>query len=240
MHSPFVFDFIQNVLNNKQRFQPPPQIELLRKNLTSNHHFITVEDLGAGSRIKTSVQRRISSLIKTAVKPKKWGWLLYRLVKYYRPNTIIELGTSLGITTAYLATAHLSAHVITVEGSEAIHAIANKNFRQLGLTNIQSVHGAFDAALPDLLSGQKSIDLAYIDGNHRLEPTLTYFHQLLSKAGSNSIFIFDDIHWSSGMEEAWKKIKDHPEVTATIDLFFVGIVLFRPEFKMKQHFKVRF
>ncbi len=240
IHSPFVFDFILSVLNNRHQYTAPNEIETLRKKLLHDNRSITVEDFGAGSRIHTAKEKKVSQIAKTAVKPKKYGQLLYRLVKHYQPQNIIELGTSLGITTAYLAAANPNSNVITVEGSEAISAIAQANFKQLGLSNIQSLTGNFDVLLPNLLPSINSLDMAYIDGNHRLKPTLNYFNQLLPKAHNDTILIFDDIHWSSEMEEAWHTIQKHPSVRCTIDIFFLGFVFFKNEFKAKQHFTIRF
>jgi predicted O-methyltransferase YrrM len=240
MHSPFVFDFILNVLNNKKGYEAPTEIETLRKQLLSDKAVVAIEDLGAGSRVQSSKQRAISSLAKNAVKPKKYSQLLYRLVRHYQPKTIIELGTSLGITTSYLSKANPSAKVVTIEGSEAIANIARQNFQKPNLSNIESLIGDFDNILPTITSQQQTIDLAYIDGNHRLEPTLNYFKQFLSRVNNDSILIFDDIHWSEEMEEAWETIKAHPSVKCTIDIFFLGFVFFRQEFKTKQNFVVRF
>ena len=240
MHSPFVFDFIMHVLNNKKNYQPPSEIEGLRKELLKNNAVITINDLGAGSRKKSSEQKTIKSLAKNAVKPKKYSQLLFRLAKHYQPKNIIELGTSLGITTAYLSKANSSTEIISIEGSPAIAAIAEQNFKKLGYYHIQLLNGNFDNVLPTAISHLPSIDLAYIDGNHRLEPTLNYFEQLVAKKDNNSIFIFDDIHWSKEMEQAWKKIKAHPSVRCTIDIFFLGFIFFRQEFKEKQDFVIRF
>jgi predicted O-methyltransferase YrrM len=240
MHSPFVFDFILNVLNNKNGNKPPSSIEALRKELLKNKEVVAIEDLGAGSRVNSSKQKSVSQLAKAALKPKKYAQLLYRLVKHYQPQTIIELGTSLGITTCYLSVANSSAKIITIEGSNTIAKKAKANFQKLELTNIQSLQGNFDALLPPLISHLPSIDLAYIDGNHRYQPTINYFHQLLSKSHNNTILIFDDIHWSKEMEKAWEEIKQHSSVQYTIDIFFLGFVFFRNEFKEKQHFQIRF
>lgn len=239
IHSPFAFDFILHVLNNKSGYTPPLHIEALRKELLRDHSIITIEDLGAGSRV-ASKQKTIRQVAKTAVKPKKYGQLLYRLVKHYKPQTIIELGTSLGISTAYMAAANPAATMITIEGSREIYTRAVQNFKALDMGFIKSLHGPFDVVLPEVLSTVDSVDLVFIDGNHRLQPTLHYFEQLLQKKGGYSIFVFDDIHWSAEMEEAWRVIQQHPEVWYTIDLFFSGIIFFRPEFKVKQHFAIRF
>ena len=240
MHSPFVFDFILNVLTNKKGYQPPPEIENLRKELLRNDAVINIDDLGAGSRKKSSEQRAIKSLAKNAVKPKRYGQLLFRLAKHYQPKNIVELGTSLGITTAYLSKASSSAEIITLEGSSAIAVVAEQNFKKLKCFNIQLLNGNFDEVLPTVIRQLSAIDLAYIDGNHRLEPTLNYFEQFVAKRNNNSIFIFDDIHWSKEMEQAWEKIKAHPSVRCTIDIFFLGFVFFRQEFKEKQDFVIRF
>ncbi len=153
---------------------------------------------------------------------------------------MVELGTSLGITTCYLASGNKDALVYTFEGAPQIAAVANKNFQHLNFKNILLVQGNFDDTLSAQLTKIPSVNFAFVDGNHRKQPTINYFYQLLEKANENSIFIFDDIHWSNEMEEAWKEIQNHTSVTLTIDLFFIGIVFFRKEQKIPQHFAIRF
>ena len=240
MHSPFVFDFILQVLNNKSGCFPPSSIETVRRQLLKDKEILEVEDLGAGSRLNSSKRRTVSQLARAALKSKKYAQLLYRLVKHYQPQTILELGTSLGITTSYLATANPSAKIITIEGSEAIARKAAENFKNLGLSNIQSIKGNFDTVLPAALDQLPSVELAYIDGNHRYSPTIHYFQQILEKTNPASVLIFDDIHWSHEMEKAWEEIKAHPAVQYTVDIFFLGFVFLRKEFKVRQHFTIRF
>jgi predicted O-methyltransferase YrrM len=240
MHSPFVFDFILRVLNNGNGYQAPPEIEALRQSLLSDPERLPMLDLGAGSRKGGAREKSVSLLARTAVKPRRYGQLLYRLARHYRPAGIIELGTSLGITTAYLATANEGARVTTIEGNGAIAARAGKHFEALGLKNIESICGNFDELLPRVLQEGRRVDLAYVDGNHRYEPTVRYFEQLLARADAGTIMVFDDIHWSEEMEKAWEVIKEHPSVRYSIDIFFLGFVFFRDEFKVKQHFTIRF
>ncbi|HCF64382.1 MAG TPA: SAM-dependent methyltransferase, partial [Chitinophagaceae bacterium] len=130
--------------------------------------------------------------------------------------------------------------VYTMEGAPAIAAVAQQTFQQLQLKNIRLIQGDFDYQLPELLKELDSVDFVYIDGNHRKAPTLDYFHQLLERIHDDSILIFDDIHWSAEMESAWSEICRHPQVTATSDLFFIGIVFFRKEFLVKQHYTIRY
>lgn len=240
MHSPFVFQFILHVLNNNSGYEAPVAVEALRSELLIDERLLDIEDLGAGSRVAARKQRTVRNLAKTAVKPKKYGQLLYRLVKHYQPQNIVELGTSLGLTTAYLATANPDANIVTIEGSEAVHRIAKDNFNTLHLQNIEALHGNFDTVLPQVMPTMDKIDLGFVDGNHRLKPTLAYFEQFLAKAHNDTILIFDDIHWSEEMEQAWQQIQEHPRVLCSVDIFFLGFVFFRNEFKEKQHFAIRF
>lgn len=240
MHSPFIFDFILNVLNNKSNYDAPSEIEQLRKQLLSDNRLIEIQEMGAGSRIHSSKQRTVSQIAKSALKSKRLAQVLFRLVKHYQPQNIVELGSSLGVTTSYLSKANPDSSLTTIEGSDSIALIAKENFQKLNCTNIQQLQGNFDHLLASVIAQLPSIDLAYIDGNHRYQPTVNYFHQFLSKAHNQTIMIFDDIHWSEEMEKAWEEIKAHPSVQYTIDIFFLGFVFLREEFKVKQDFVIRF
>ncbi len=240
IHSPFVFDFIKNVLRDKKRYGPYHIIEAARQQLLKRSATIEVADLGAGSGIIKTNKRVVADIASSSLKPVKYAQLLYRIVKYYQPQTILELGTSFGITTCYLATGNANAKVYTIEGAAAIAGIAQETFDGLQLKNIELTEGNFDDALPVLLAKINTIGLAFIDGNHRAAPTLNYVQQLLQHSKVATILIFDDIHWSAEMEEAWTSIQQNPKVTLTIDLFFIGIVFLNPDFKIKQHFTIRF
>ena len=240
VHSPFVFDFIKNVLKDKKQYNCYSAIEAQRKDLLTDSRIIEVEDFGAGSSVIKSNQRVVKNIAASSLKPKKYAQLLYRMVQYYKPETIVELGTSFGITTSYLASGNNNSTIYTCEGSTAIAAIAQRNFDILKLKNIELIQGNFNQTLQPLLSKVNKIDLAFVDGNHRKEPTLAYFSQLLNHSTNSSILIFDDIHWSAEMEAAWKEIQSHQAVTLTIDLFFIGIVFINNDFKVKQHFSVAY
>jgi predicted O-methyltransferase YrrM len=240
IHSPFVFDFIKNVLNDKTNYECYKLIEDRRKTLLNDATVIEVEDFGAGSSVIKTNKRIVKNIAQSSLKPKKFSQLLFRVVQYYQPKTILELGTSFGITTAYLAKGNTTAKVYSCEGAKNIAQIAQQTFAHLQLKNIELNEGDFTNTLPLLLTQIKNIDFAFVDGNHRKEPTLNYFKQLLNYSTASTVLIFDDIHWSTGMEAAWKEIKHHPQVTLTIDLFFIGIVCINPAIKVKQHFVIRF
>lgn len=239
-HSPFIFHFINKILNDSRSYPAYKIVESLRDRLLKDRALVEVNDWGAGSSTQRTGKRSIAGIAKNSAKPRKFGQLLYRIVKEYQPRQVLELGTSLGITTSYLALGNNKATITSLEGAPEVAALAAKNFQQLGLENTTIVEGNFDQTLGPVLSNMQWVDLAFIDGNHRQEPTERYFSELLPKLNNDSVLIFDDIHWSQEMEQAWQTIREHPEVRCSIDLFHIGLVFFRQEFKEKQHFRIRF
>jgi predicted O-methyltransferase YrrM len=240
VHSPFVYDFIRNVLNDRKDYPAYKEVERLRGLLLKDNTVLQVEDMGAGSALGNTKQRTVASIARNAAKRKKWAQLLFRIVRHYSALNIVELGTSLGISASYMALANIHARIITCEGSKAIAKYARRNFEALKLQQVQLVEGNFDDTLQTVLSQLPQVDLAFIDGNHRREPTLRYFDEILNKTHAASVVILDDIHWSQEMESAWAAVRQHPSVRLTIDLFFFGLVFFNEDIKVKQHFTIRF
>lgn len=238
IHSPFVFDFVCNVLNKKTKFKEICDIETIRKELKKNNTQIFVRDFGAGSRNNSGNSRTISDIAKHSLKSRKYASLLYRMVKYFQPVKILELGTSLGISTCYMAKANSMTEIITVEGCANIVEIAEKNAQKAGLKNIVFIKGSFDDVL-DELAGKHNPGFVFFDGNHIEEATIKYFETCLPYVMNESVFVFDDINWSDGMKQAWEKIKNHDQVTVTIDMFFMGLVFFRKELS-RENFVIRF
>jgi predicted O-methyltransferase YrrM len=262
VHSPFVFRLYCDVIRRKKaryfqliRVAPGDKldfsernqaeisatkaIETLRNKLLQDNRKITITDFGAGSRIYKGNERLIRQIAKSAEKSPAFGQLLFRLIHHFQAKTIFDLGTSLGMTTLYQAKGNPDAQVVSFEGCEATATIAQQNFDELACSNIRLVTGNLDHTLQEELQKITRLDFAFFDANHRYQPTVDYFEQCLEKAHEDSIFVFDDIHWSDEMQAAWQYIQTHSEVSVTIDLFYVGIVFFRKK-QTKQHFVLKF
>jgi predicted O-methyltransferase YrrM len=233
IHSPFVFEFYNKIFKAKSVFPDFNLIEAERNKLLANKNTIKRVDFGAGT--KKNTPQNISSLAKTSLKPKKWSQLLFRIIKYYNYKTIIDLGTSFGITTAYLAKANKDVQVYTFEGCPETLRIAQSIFQNLNIQNVHCALGNIDQTLEDKLKKIEKIDLAFFDANHKEEPTMRYFEKCLKLKTENSCFVFDDIYWSKEMKNAWESVKSHEEVSISIDLFFVGLVFFKKRIR-KQDF----
>lgn len=238
-HSPFVFELYNDVFKNDSLFYAYRTVEDIRDSLLSDPRMITVTDLGAGSGNGLKKERKVSKIAETAAKEKKYAQLLFRFVDHFQSENILELGTSLGLGTMYLAIARSKSTVFTMEGCSETQKIAIDNFQKAELENIRPILGNFDTELPKFLATISKLDVVYFDGNHRKEATLNYFRQCLEKADNNSIFVFDDIYWSKEMTQAWEEIKAHPKVTVTLDVFQMGFVFFRTE-QAKQHFILKY
>jgi len=238
IHSPFVFKLYTEIIKNKEKYYAYDELNKLRGQLLKNKTIIEVCDLGAGSK-KLNEKRAIAEIAKVSVIPKKYGQLLFRLVNHFQPKTILELGTSLGLSTLYMHKSYPKSKIISVEGCPNTSQFAQSLMAQLSIVNVQIVNSDFDKMFEHEFK-KDVFDLVYIDGNHTYEATIKYFKLLLDKAHDNSILIFDDIYWSPGMTKAWEEIKAHPSVTVTIDLFKMGLVFFRKENKEKEHFLLRY
>jgi len=238
VHSPFVFSLLTKCFYDKKVKAEYDILKKYRKSLLQNKNFIEVTDFGAGSKVFKSNKRQISKIAKTAGISPKRAELLFRVTNYFQPNNILEIGTSLGLATSALALGNTNANVITIEGCPETTNVAKNQLNQFDCNNVENVNSEFESFLISENIQSAIYNLIYFDGNHSKKATLTYFDLLLPTIDNDSVWIFDDIHWSPEMEEAWEIIKNHPKVTVTIDTFQWGFVFFRYEQK-KEDFVIR-
>lgn len=246
VHSPFVFDLVTKCFYDKTNYLEYSILKAYRKSLLANENYVEVTDFGAGSRVFKSNKRQISKIAKTAGISSKRAELLFRLVKYFQPNSILEIGTSLGLATSAMASGNKNAKIISLEGCKETLNQCQVQFQLLltraqsrdNINNVDFINTEFSNYLKIYNLQPTTHNLIYFDGNHSQTATLEYFELLLPTITNDSIWIFDDIHWSEEMDNAWKIIKNHPKVTVTIDTFQWGIVFFRVE-QEKEHFVIR-
>lgn len=227
IHSPFVFYLITKVFRNKIDQDLVLNIEKTRQMMISDRRRINVTDYGSGPDRISSSSRKVSEIVKYSAIPRKYGILLTALSREFGKSCIVELGTSLGISTLYLAAASRDVPIHTVEGCPEISKLAKENFKRWGLKNISLYTGRFDEVLAAI--GKKDVrpGLVFIDGDHRKERVLSYFSKIAEMVDENGVIVLDDIHNSTEMGEAWNEIREYPGVTLTIDIFRMGLVFFR-------------
>ncbi|WP_298155629.1 class I SAM-dependent methyltransferase [Flavobacterium sp.] len=238
VHSPFVFSLVTKCFYDRNKLAEYALLERFRNSLRRNQEFIEVTDFGAGSKVFKSNKRKVSKIAETAGISPKRAALLLRVVKYIEPADVLEVGTSLGLGTSALSLGNPAAAITTLEGCPETARVAKQQFEVFGLKNINAVVTDFETYLNEIPRHGRTYQLIYFDGNHTKNATLSYFESLLHTAANDSVWIFDDIHWSADMEAAWEAIKKHPEVTVTIDTFQWGFVFFRRE-QQKEHFVIR-
>ncbi|MFZ6051969.1 O-methyltransferase [Halocola ammonii] len=238
VHSPFVFEFIHYVMA-PMHFYAFDELEELRRKMLQDERLIEVNDLGAGSKKGAKQMRKVSEIANVSLSPKISCQVLFRLINHYELRNQIELGTSLGLSSLYLAASSSKNNLTTFEGSPEIADVALENFGRSSVQNIELIKGNFDSKLSEHLENKSnSIDFAFVDGNHRKDATLRYYEQLLAKTHEGSVLVFDDIHWSPPMEEAWAEIVADSRNSITIDWYRLGFVFFRKGIE-KQHFVLK-
>lgn len=231
VHSPFAFDLISNICEEKNPYYIFSQIESLREKYLKNKSSIYVEDYGMGE----SGSKKVSAIAKYSLKKKKHAQLLFRLANYAKPLNILELGTSLGITTAYLASSNQNIKCYSFEGCANILSLAKETLDTLHINNVELIEGNIDETLPLFLESLDELGFVYFDANHNREATISYFNQCINKVTSDSVFVFDDIHYSKGMEQAWKQIIKDERVKVSFDLFSLGIIYFKKELQKQDY-----
>jgi hypothetical protein len=182
IHSPFLFSFVTEVVYKKKKTAENliiAEIPKLRRELIRSSEVLEIDDLGAGSVKLRSNKRRVKDIARFSSSSSKYGMLLYKIVNYFNPTVIVELGTCLGLGTSYLTAGSKVAKVFTVEGSQTLYHKAQENFRRLKLKNIVALQGNFHEVLPNVLHENDRFDIMYIDGNHTKTATLHYFYTSL-------------------------------------------------------------
>lgn len=222
VHSPFAFDLITNIFEEEKPYYCYEKIEQEREKLLQNKKKIFISDYGTGN----SREQKISSIASRSLKKKKYAQLLFRLVNAYNPSNIIELGTSLGVTTAYLASVDSKTPCYTFDACSNSLAVAEKILEDCKIKNVTLIKGDINETLPLLLKSLNQVEFIFFDANHTKEATLNYFYQTVGKVSNKTIFVFDDIHYSDEMEQAWAEIKINKKVRVSFDLFSIGIIFF--------------
>lgn len=240
VHSPYVFKLYTEVIEPDKKEKVFEKIEEYRKELKGCGLSVIRKSIGESTNSGYRGEEvSLKAIAGNVAIPSHLGRLLYRLSQHYKPKSIIELGTSVGISTMYLAANNTNAQIFTIEGDEAILGIAQNRFRQYGFNNVQTCAGSFDDQLPKILSELNSVDLVFIDGDHNSRSLINYFNLILPKINEKSIIIVDDIRWSKGMEKAWDYLCSNENVSVSIDLFRCGILIFEKGI-VKQHFLLRY
>jgi len=235
IHSPFFYEFYNDVI---KKDDPDNEgyiaIEEIRQKLLTNPSEVTVNDLGASSLHFKNESRPISKIATTSLSPAAYCRLYNRIIQHNHASNILELGTSMGITTLYLAL-NKNAHVTTFEGNPSMIHIALTNFEYFHLKNIDLIEGNLDITLSDYLLKPARIDFVLMDANHRYEPTIRYFNLLSRRMAERGVIVMDDIHHSLEMNKAWNELRNHQLVYGSTDLFRCGILFFDPALN-RQHY----
>jgi predicted O-methyltransferase YrrM len=192
-----------------------------------------------GRQAPLTIRRQIQQIASRALKPAPQAQLLFRMCARLGYKKVLELGTSLGITTLYLSAASKQITCTSVEGCPNIASIASKTLLKHGYHNANIVNTNLNSGLLNLLNNIGIQDIIFIDANHSYQALTDYFNQCVNFIHTNSIIVVDDPYWSREMTKAWNELRRHNKVTATLDIYHMGFVFFNPAFANK-HYRIRF
>jgi predicted O-methyltransferase YrrM len=241
IHSPFAYGFLEKVLREEPDDQELKELDEIYESLKRSDRLIETLDFGAGAegREYSEYRAKLGKIVQRRSHPLKRLRIFYNLSRYLKPETMLELGTAAGISTMYLKKPLPQSKMVTIEGCATLASVAEEAFQQVGIENVDVMVGNFDVVLKEALDKFETLDFVFFDGNHRKEPTLRYFNQCVEKINPNTVFVFDDIHWSNEMQQAWEAIKADKRVSVTMDIFWLGFVFFRKGIA-KQDFVVKY
>ena len=244
IHSPYLFEWVRMVLHDENVYYAWEKIEELRTRMLADEREVEFVDYGSGGKRKSEngYGRKVCDIAKWSLAKNKYAQMMARLVNWLGTSkglNIVELGTSLGVTTAYLAAVDSRNKVVTCEGCPAVAAIAKENWKALELSNIECVVGEVTVdSLQLIVDSLRRIDVAFIDANHTYAGTRVYFNVLAEKMHEKSVMIVDDIHYNEEMERAWQEICEDERVTSTMDLYQMGLVFFDKNY-WRKNYKIR-
>ncbi|MDI9338927.1 MAG: class I SAM-dependent methyltransferase [Sediminibacterium sp.] len=240
LHSPFVYKLVETLIEDKGcTFSAFERLDAVRQQLLNDATLLQIEDLGAGSNVLKQKERRVKDIARYGITRKRFSEFYFKLINYFDYRQVVELGTSLGLNTLYMANAGRKPEVYSIEGSGALHYYAQTLITAEGVTNVQLIQGNFDEQFPALLRRLPKLDFLLVDGNHTYEATLRYFTMALPYVHEHTLLVFDDIYWSEGMKRAWMEIKRHPRVSVSLDFYYCGLVFFKSGFKEPLHFYIQ-
>ena len=238
VHSPFVYTFVTELLPNRKS-PAGTRIDALRESLSHSEERLEIRDFGAGygGDARPVIHKDVREVVRGSARRRAQGEFLARLTAAYRPERILELGTNLGFSAAYLLSGHPESHLYSLEGAPSLARTAKINLEALGYRADIRV-GEFGETLPSVLSEGKKLDFVLLDGNHQYAPTVKYFGQIAPQVRDGGLIIVDDINWSAGMRKAWQELRAREEVSVSVDLFWMGLCFLRRN-QSKQHFRFR-
>jgi predicted O-methyltransferase YrrM len=241
VHSPQLYGLVQAIEPGGAQFYAFDDVDFIRQKLLKSTQVIDYHDFGAGPGgvVTQEISRkRVSDLAQKSASDAAQGELLFKMVNHLKPTTILELGASLGVGSAYLTTPNRMARYVGIEGNPESAQIAQQHLDLLGCKNAVVLAGAFEMYIPKALKKLETVDFVYLDGDHREEPTLAYFEMILPYLSEKSVVVLDDIYWSAGMLRAYERLCTHERVRASLDLWGVGILFLDPAFQEPVHHKI--
>ena len=216
VHSPFVFDLITTVIEEKRFYYCYERLKLVRESLLENRDRVVFNNRGY----------TVNEFLKRFCFSEREDMLLFRLANRFQPRTIYIHGCDLGLAPLYLTSWSEGAVCTVIESEPSLAAIAQKTIVEHPSASID-FHTSFNPENTE----NRIFDFIVLGKTFSIDA----FESFLPYINDNSIIVISDIHSSEKNRKIWKRICVAPKVTVTIDLYSLGIVFFNPKLHRKTY-----
>jgi len=220
IHSPFVFSLITNVLREKSLYYDYKRIEQLRDALLDDPSFL--------------LNRETQKKIQKSLTSERHGRFLFRLVNFFHPETLLEIGTGLGVDTLYMASPQKNCRCFTLEEDPLLQDLSGKLFSAQSSSNIELVKGRWRDSLEEALNKIEKLDFVCLNANQK-QPIHELYKMCRSKMHEQSIFVIRNIRVSKDLYELWEELKKEEKVISAVDMYSMGILLYNPSLTNKHY-----
>lgn len=218
VHSPFAFSFITKVIDERYGYYAYNDIELIRRQLV----------------------HRNCPMLKTDIK-RSHGELLFRIVNYFKPERLIQIGTSAGIGSLYMTapSSRLNYLLLDSDDNNAEQTIWSLRKFNPKASSVSVIAGDYLKTLPAALSKMSAVDFLFFNSAKDKEKNMIYLDEAIKYVQSDTVFFIEGIRSNREMRQLWKNICLREDVSVTFDLYNVGVVFFNKKLH-KQNYIVFF
>ena len=231
IHSPFLFHLITAVIENKQQFS---EYKILKRLHTKALNLLNpIPDLPFtknrnDSPLSVSKPRKFYEKMEL---PRRYLEMIFRLIREFKPSALIHYGPTLGVNSGVMALANYSTPVYQSTNHPSCDLFTQKLLQDSAIHNF--------CFLPDSSTPPVHPEFILISYPDDPERTRIILQKCLNGSGENDLILIKGIHQSKEMETIWQELISQIRVRVTLDLFEIGIALFRPGLQ-KEDFILRF
>ncbi|MDD2435944.1 MAG: SAM-dependent methyltransferase [Massilibacteroides sp.] len=212
VHSPFVFNFITKVIDERAAYYCLKDIELTRKKFFYENE----------------------PFHKWEIRP-KYGALLMRISNYLKPQNLLLIGSDLSFSALYSSSYASTTRCVVLEEKTEIAAFSRSVIEKHRAKNILLKEGVYQKTVSEVLEHTDKLDFVYFGYPNDSALDIPVFECILPHLHEHSVLILRGIRKTKDRKEFWNRLCARPEVSVTIDVYELGIAFFNHKIHKKNY-----